>query len=149
MSDAWKLAGEGPIYVPILNACEVKYAIPTDLLARIAFQESSFRPGVISGAIKSKPGAVGIMQLLPKYFPSAGVDPRADINTAGEFLKSLWTRFDDWQVAVAAYNWGGGSVHHEYVLDHSRYVLADMPPETRNYVTEVFADVPLPGKLLC
>lgn len=147
MSDAWKLAGQGPVYIPILNACEVRYAIPTDLLARIAFEESSFRPGVISGAIKSKPGAVGIMQLLPQYFPGAGINPAADIGVAAAFLASLYERFGDWQEAVAAYNWGAGNEHHSYI-EHGSYILADMPTETQNYVRQVFADVPLPGALL-
>jgi soluble lytic murein transglycosylase-like protein len=145
VSDAWKSGGGQ--WLPLLAAAEVKHGIPTDLLARIAFQESSFRPGVISGAVKSKPGAVGIMQLLPKYFPGAGVSPAADINTAAAFLASLYRTFKDWQESVAAYNWGAGNEHHSYV-EHGSYVLADMPTETQNYVRNVFADVPIQGALL-
>jgi soluble lytic murein transglycosylase-like protein len=147
MSAGWKLAGVATLWLPTLAAAESKFAIPTDLLARIAFQESSFRPSVISGAVKSKPGAVGIMQLLPKYFPGAGVSPAADINMAAGFLSHLFHRFGDWQEAVAAYNWGEGSEHHSFV-EHGAYILADMPIETQNYVREVFADVPIQGALL-
>ena len=145
LTDQWKSLGAQ--YLPLLHAAEDKYALPRDLLARIAFQESHFRPGIISGAIKSPVGAVGIMQLMPQFFPGAGADPAKDIDTAGRFLAKLYERFKDWQVAVAAYNWGQGNVHHEGVRDGD-FVLADMPTETQNYVKQVFGDVPLMGALL-
>lgn len=135
------------LWLPTLAKAEIRHGIPTDLLARIAFQESSFRAGVISGAIKSKPGAVGIMQLMPQFFPGAGVDPVKDIDAAATFLVGLYRRFRDWQEAVAAYNWGAGNEHHAYV-EHGAYRLCDMPTETQNYVRKVFADVPLAGALL-
>ena len=148
MSDAWKSAGQAQVYMHALNAAEVQFKIPTDLLARIAFQESSFRVGVISGAIKSSAGCIGLMQLNPVYYPHAGESAIADIQSAAELLVANHDRFKDWQLAVAAYNWGGGNVHHEYAKDADKYVLADMPTQTQNYVKDVFADVPLPGVLL-
>lgn len=148
MSAAWKNAGQASVYLTALNAAEVEYKIPADLLARIAYQESRFRPDIISGAVKSSAGCVGLMQLNPVYYPEAGHSAIDDITTAAKLLVSLFARFNDWQVSVAAYNWGGGNVHHEYAMDANRYVLADMPDQTRNYVREVFADVPLPGALL-
>jgi membrane-bound lytic murein transglycosylase D len=63
-------------------------------------------------------------------------------------LVSLYTRFGDWQVAIAAYNWGGGNVHHEYVAAANTYILADMPAETQNYVKQIVGDVPVPGALV-
>jgi soluble lytic murein transglycosylase-like protein len=141
-------ANEAQTWLPALNAAEKSYGIPTNLLARIAYQESSFLPDVISGERKSSASAVGIMQLMPQFFPQAGASPDNDIETAANLLKSLYEQFDDWQVAVAAYNWGKGAVHHEYVKDGDRYVLADFPQETQNYVRQIFADVPLPGALL-
>lgn len=141
------LDAAGP-WLVTLNSTEDRYAIPQNLLARIAYQESHFRPDIISGAVVSPAGAVGIMQLLPQYFPGAGQSPQADIDTAGKFLSELDDRFHDWTVAVAAYNWGGGNVHHEYAMDANKYVLADMPTETQNYVRDVFADVPVTGVLV-
>jgi soluble lytic murein transglycosylase-like protein len=148
MSDAWKNAGQAQVYMHALNEAEVQFKIPTDLLARIAYQESSFRPGVISGAIKSSANCVGLMQLNPVYYPHAGESAIADIQSAAQLLVGNYDRFKDWQVAVAAYNWGGGNVHHEYAKDADKYVLADMPTQTQNYVREVLADVPLLGVLL-
>src|ERR1700733_3625390 len=148
MSDAWKSAGQAQVYMHALNAAEDQYAIPTDLLARIAYQESSFRPSVISCAVKSSAGCLGLMQLNPMYYPHAGESAVADIQSAAQLLVANHDRFKDWQVAVAAYNWGGGNVHHEYAKDADKYVLADMPTQTQDYVRQVFADVPLQGALL-
>ena len=145
MSDQWKSLGAQ--YMPLLNAAEDKYGLPQDLLARMAFQESSFRPGVISGAIKSPVGAVGILQLMPRYFEGAGVSVTTDIDMAGEYLASLHRSFQDWQVAVAAYNWGPGNVTHQHTCT-GRYCLDQMPAETQNYVRQIFTDVPLMGALL-
>jgi soluble lytic murein transglycosylase-like protein len=152
MSDAWKSGGDQ--WLPLLAAAEVKCRIPTDLLARIAFQECSWRPGVILGVIPSSVGALGLMQLMPQFYESVRVARPftteatiAQIAEAAEFLASLWRRFNDWQEAVAAYNWGAGNEHHSYV-EHGSYILADMPPQTQSYVKNVFTDVPIQGALL-
>jgi soluble lytic murein transglycosylase-like protein len=151
----WMSEGDGPQWMPTLNAAETLLEIPTNLLARCAFQESTFRHEVILGLIPSSCGALGILQLMPRFFSSVLVpvpftpeNITAQISESAAFLASLYTRFSDWQVAVAAYNWGGGDVHHEYVLDHNKYVLSDMPTQTQNYVRKVFSDVPLAGALL-
>ena len=145
---SWQAENEGPEWMPLLNAAEVKYGIPTNLLARIAYQESHFRNDIITGITVSPAGAVGLMQLMPRFFPGAGQSAPNDINTAGALLASLYRTFHDWQIAVAAYNWGQGDVEHEYVKDHAKYVLADMPKETQDYVTDVCGDVGIPGALI-
>lgn len=141
-------ANDAATWLPALNAAEAQYGIPHNLLARIAFEESSFLPEIISGAERSSANCVGIMQLNPVYYPNAGHSPDNDIETAAKLLASLYTRFGDWQVAVAAYNWGGGNVHHEYVAAADTYILADMPAETQNYVKQIVGDVPVPGALV-
>lgn len=155
MTDAWKDEEDGPKWVPILNEAEVAFGIPTDLLARIAYQESSFIPGQIDGTIASSVGALGLMQLMPQFFDSVKVprpftdaDTNAQIKQSATLLVSLYHRFGDWQVAVAAYNWGGGNVHADYIKDGDEYVLSDMPSQTQNYVKKVFGDVPIAGALL-
>jgi soluble lytic murein transglycosylase-like protein len=154
MSAGWRLAGVATLWLPALAAAEIQHEIPTDLLARVAFQESSFRPGVISGLIPSSVGALGIMQLLPKFYasvrvptPFTGVDTRFQIDESARALVGHYRRFGDWQEAIAAYNWGEGNEHHAYV-EHGSYRLIDMPKQTQDYVREVFADVPLQGALL-
>lgn len=146
--------GDGWRWVPVLNQAEVINNFPTNLFARIAYQESSFRPSVITGAVCSSAGALGLMQLIPKFFASVRVpvpfteaDTVAQILDGAALLKSLYARFHDWQEAVAAYNWGGGNEHHAYVT-HGGYRLVDMPNQTQKYVKEVFHDVPIQGALL-
>lgn len=137
----WKNVGSGPQWVPILNEAEQQYGIPTDLLARQAFQESSFIEAVIRGTRKSSAGALGIMQMLPQYFssvtaaiPYSNTDVAAQISQAGQQMQSLRTSTGSWALALAAYNAGLGNVQK----------YAGIPPftETQNYVSKILADVP-------
>jgi soluble lytic murein transglycosylase-like protein len=135
---SWMTEGEGPLWMQSLNDAEMRHGIPKNLLARIAYEESHFRSDIINGRVRSRVGAIGMMQLMPQFYPNAGVSVLADINTAADLLASLYRRFHDWQTAVAAYNDGGGNI--DLVLKGER----QMPLETRNYVAQVFADVPVP-----
>jgi soluble lytic murein transglycosylase-like protein len=139
---AWMTAGQGPEYQPTFAVVEQNNAIPANLLFRIGYQESRFRPDIISGATTSPAGAIGIMQLMPQYFPGAGQNPQTDIATAGTYLASLYQTFQDWQLAVAAYNDGPGNIN-AYLAGTKQ-----LPDETQNYVADVFADVPVQGSLI-
>lgn len=138
----WKTANDAAKWIPALNAAETKYGIPPNLLARQAFQESSFLPEVISGHEESSAGCRGILQLNPKYFPYAGRNTYDDIDTGAQFMLSLYARFKDWQLALAAYNWGPGAVHHWIECG------GHLPIETSKYVTQICADVPVPGSII-
>lgn len=121
-------------WLPSFRAAEAKYGIPANLLARIAYQESRWRDDIISGAKKSAAGAVGMMQLVPKWHPTVNpLDTAAAIDYAGKFLSGLYKQFKSWKLAVAAYNAGAGNV--------TKY--KGIPPftETQNYVKQVFADL--------
>ena len=138
----WKSAGSGPIWVPVLNAAEQQFGIPTDLLARVAYQESRFREDIIRGTKASGAGALGMMQLMPQYFPVVNVprpytdtDVTNQITAAAQQLSQLYSRFGDWSLALAAYNAGAGNVEK----------YGGIPPfsETQNYVAQITADVPV------
>lgn len=135
----WKDSANAVKWIPILNAAEVKYGIPKDLLARQCYQESRFNP-----LSRNPIGAVGLMQLLPQYFPGAGKNPSWDVYTAGAYLGSLYKRFSDWQLALAGYDWGPGSVSKWQKSGDS---FERMPKETHDYVTQIVADVPVQGVL--
>lgn len=144
---SWKLVGEGPKWLPVITDVEVSLNIPAGLLARMAFQESSFRPEVIYGTKASKPGALGILQMMPQYFdcvrrpiPFSDDAVRTQIIRAGQYLIQLHERFGDWAEALAAYNFGPGN--EQKYLDHK---ISGLPQETVNYVTEILADVPVPN----
>lgn len=136
----WEIGKNATRWLPVLNAAELKYGIPFDLLARQCYQESRFNPD----ARNPSSGAIGIMQLLAKYFPGAGRDPAADIATAAQYLRNLYKRFSDWQLALAGYNWGPGSLAK---WQKAKGEFADLPQETRDYVSEIIADVPIKGVL--
>jgi soluble lytic murein transglycosylase-like protein len=144
---AWQTIDEGPTWMSALNAAEDKYGIPANLLARQCYQECHFRPDIISGATRSPAAAVGIMQLEPSSFPGQdiGKDPLADINRGANYLESLYHNFKDWQLALAAYDWGPGNVRKW--LNYGG-AFADMPKETRDYVSQICADVPVSGSLI-
>ena len=138
MSD-WKANG-GQWLAHLANA-ELAYGLPQDLLARVAYQESHFREDIIRGLLVSSAGAMGMMQLMPRYFlsvrasiPYTDVDVIAQIDEAAAFLEHLHTQTQDWKLAVAAYNAGLGAVHK----------YGGVPPfaQTQEYVAQVSADVP-------
>lgn len=118
----WKNAGSGPTWVPVLNAAEVANSLPTDMLAALAYQESSFIENVIRGLQPSSAGAMGMMQLMPQYYPDqvgpAVATPYTDdnvnaqINTAAQTLASNYATLGSWELAVAAYNAGVGAVQN-------------------------------------
>jgi soluble lytic murein transglycosylase-like protein len=130
----WKQAKNAERYLPTLRATELRYGIPQDLLARMAYQESRFRDDIVSGAKVSSAGAQGIMQIVPKWHP--GVNPlnvSQAIDYAGNYLRQLHAQFKSWPLAVAAYNAGPGNVQK----------YKGIPPfqETQNYVSQIFDDL--------
>src|SRR5271166_857889 len=69
----YKNVNDGPTWCPILNQAESDYGLPADLLCAMAFRESSFKSNVIDGTTPSSAGALGLMQLEPRYYASAQV----------------------------------------------------------------------------
>lgn len=131
----WKHEPNAEKYLPLLKATEIKYALPNDLLARMAYQESHWRDDIVNGSRVSPAGAVGIMQIVPRWHPNVDpLDVPAAIDYAGRYLRSLYDKFRDWKLATAAYNAGEGNV--------KKY--GGIPPfkETQNYVSEIWGDLP-------
>lgn len=135
----WQAAAAKPenqIYVDAMHAAEQVNGLPPDLLVRVAWQESHFRQDIITGKKVSSAGAVGIMQLVPKWHPGVDpLDPIASINYSAGYLASLQKQTGSWAGALAAYNWGIGNL-----LNHG---IAQAPAETRDYVSQISADVGL------
>ncbi len=102
---AWRDGALASQWLPVCRSAEIKYGIPTYLLARQCYEESRFNPKAMNST-----GAIGIMQLLPQFFPDAGKDAVADITTGARYLQSLYKRFSDWQLALAGYDWGPAAV---------------------------------------
>ena len=104
--------------------------IPRDLLTKLIWQESSFRPNVVSPA-----GAQGIAQFMPGTAKERGLidpfDPEQAILKAAEFIAHLEQQFGNLGLAAAAYN-GGPARVASWLAGRG-----GLPAETQNYVIAV------------
>ncbi|MEB0001165.1 transglycosylase SLT domain-containing protein, partial [Cryobacterium sp. RTS3] len=73
-------------------------------------------------------------------------DVLASTDAALTYLQKLHGMFGDWQLALAAYNWGEGSVQRAIKKNEAAGLPTDfnslsalMPAETRNYVPKLQA----------
>jgi membrane-bound lytic murein transglycosylase D len=128
---------------------EVKQrGMPTEL-ALLPFVESAFNPEA-----KSVTKAMGIWQFMPatgkdfKLTQNVFRDERRDVlqstSAALDYLQRLYTQFGDWQLALAAYNWGEGNMARAIRNNQAKklptdYLSLKMPNETRNYVPKLMA----------
>lgn len=121
-------------FQPYFRNAEKANRLPAGLLEAIAKVESNFRDDIINGQTISPAGAVGLMQIIPKWHPGINpLDPIASINYAGKYVRELYNKTGSWKAAVAAYNWGIGNVQ--------RYGINNLPTETRNYISKVFSEI--------
>jgi membrane-bound lytic murein transglycosylase D len=132
-----------------------KYNMPTEI-ALLPGVESGYR-----GDVFSRHGAAGIWQFMPTtgtYFglkQDAWYDARQDFPQATDaallYLRKLHKRFDnDWLLAIASYNAGGGTVSRAIRknLDQNRPIdfwSLDLPAETETYVPRLLALAKLVG----
>src|SRR5262249_4359592 len=79
--------------------------LPAPFFIRLLYQESGFRPGVISSA-----GALGIAQFMPETAADRGLDnpfdPLQAISESARLLRDLSRKFGNLGLAAAAYNAG-------------------------------------------
>lgn len=136
----WKPPTTAGPYLAAIRAAELAHGLPYMLLARLLYQESRFRPDIISGQVRSSAGAVGIAQIVPAHHPDVNpLDAPASIAYAAKYLASLHRRFGSWEKALASYNWGPTRVAR---VAGSPSWLNKAPTETRRYVEEITRDVP-------
>jgi membrane-bound lytic murein transglycosylase D len=118
-------------------------------IALLPMIESAFNPMAFS-----KSRASGIWQFMPATGKNFGLkqnwwlDERRDVLAATDgaldYLQKLYAEFGDWYLALAAYNWGEGSVRRAVAYNLKRglptdYLSLSMPVETRNYVPKLQA----------
>ena len=118
-------------------------------IALLPMIESAFNPGAYSTARAS-----GIWQFIPSTGKNFGMeqnwwyDGRRDIvsatNGALDYLQKLHGMFGDWELALAAYNWGENAVQRAQARNRKRglpvnYASLKMPKETSNYVPKLMA----------
>lgn len=127
-----------------------KRGMPTEL-ALLPFIESAFNPQAISSAKAS-----GMWQFIPSTGKDYNLkqnmfqDERRGVldstDAALTYLQKLYDMFGDWQLALAAYNWGEGSVQRALKKQQAAGLPTDfdsmsylMPKETQNYVPKLQA----------
>jgi membrane-bound lytic murein transglycosylase D len=118
-------------------------------IALLPMIESSYNPQA-----QSPMNASGIWQFLPSTGKVFGLkqngwyDGRRDIvnatDAALDYLQRLHGMFNDWELALAAYNCGEGCVSRAIAKNKARgrstdFVSLDLPTETRNYVPRLLA----------
>lgn len=122
--------------------------MPTEL-ALLPFIESAFNPDALSSAKAS-----GMWQFIPStgkhynlrqtMFQDGRRDVMASTRAALDYLAKLHAMFGNWQLALAAYNWGEGGLQRAIARNQARglpvdYASLDMPQETRNYYPKLQA----------
>lgn len=148
-----------PIYVARMSERSQRYlfyiteeverrGMPSEI-ALLPIIESAFNPGAYSVGRAS-----GIWQFISSTGKNFGMqqnwwyDGRRDIISATsgalDYLQKLHDQFGDWELALAAYNWGEGAVSRAQARNRKLHKPTDfaslrLPPETQNYVPKLLA----------
>ena len=115
-------------YDAAFKKAAARYGLQKGLLKAVARVESAFDPFAVSHA-----GAQGLMQLMPATARAMNVtdpfDPVQSIEGGARYLRKMIDRFEDLELALAAYNAGPDAVERH----------GGIPPfaETRRYVRMV------------
>ena len=134
-------------YYDIVTKYSKEYSVPKELVFAVIKVESDFEPDA-----KSSAGAIGLMQMLPSTyiwlaedklseiaFSQMLYDPTTNIKYGTYYLRYLHSRFNSWELAIIAYNWGEGNLTK--FLAENEYEEGDYDSipvkETRNYIKKV------------
>ncbi|MFT4024100.1 MAG: lytic transglycosylase domain-containing protein [Flavihumibacter sp.] len=123
-----------------------RYKLPTEL-KYLAVVESEMNANALS-----KVGAAGTWQLMPETARELGltvsdsIDQRLNVHlstkAAALYLRDLYNQFDNWLLALAAYNCGPGPVYKAIRKSGSRDFWAlqqYLPAESRGHVKKYIA----------
>lgn len=142
-----KLMSLSNYYFPMFEEALNRHEIPLEL-KYLAIVESALDP-----AAKSRVGATGLWQFMfatGKIFGlevNSYVDERSDplmaTEAACKYLKSLYKTFNDWDLALAAYNSGPGNVSKAIRRSggYTNYwnIRRNLPRETAGYLPSFLA----------
>ncbi|MGB0522037.1 MAG: LysM peptidoglycan-binding domain-containing protein [Flammeovirgaceae bacterium] len=135
------------LYFPIYERLLAKYNMP-DELKYLSIIESALVPKA-----RSRARAVGLWQFMAAtgrmyglkqdYYIDERMDPEKSTEAACKYLKSLYEMFNDWELAIAAYNCGPGNIRK--AIRRSGYkktfweIFPRLPRETRSYLPQLVA----------
>ena len=142
-----RMIGLSQLYYPMMEEVLDKYGLPLEL-KHLAVIESALNPNA-----KSRSGAMGLWQFMFNTGKLYGlnntsyVDERCDpykaTIAAAEYLKFLYGLFGDWQMVLAAYNSGPGTVMKAMRRSGNKKTYWEirpfLPRETQSYVPAFIA----------
>lgn len=142
-----RMMGLSQLYYPMFEEVFDKHNIPLEL-KHLAVVESALNPNA-----RSRAGAVGLWQFMYPTGKMYGlnvnsyIDERSDVykatEAAAEYLKSLYGMFGDWQMVLAAYNAGPGTISKAIRRSGGKKTYWEIRPylplETQSYVPAFIA----------
>lgn len=142
-----RMMGLSQLYYPMFEEIFDKHNIPLEL-KHLAVIESALNPNA-----RSRCGATGLWQFMYPTGKMYGLnvnsytDDRSDVykatEAAAEYLKSLYSMFGDWQMVLAAYNAGPGTISKAIRRSGGKKTYWEirpyLPTETQAYVPAFIA----------
>ncbi|MDP1594480.1 MAG: transglycosylase SLT domain-containing protein [Gallionella sp.] len=143
-----RMMDRGSRYLYYITSEVERRGMPSEI-ALLPMIESAFNPGAYSTS-----NASGLWQFIPSTGKVFGLqqnwwyDGRRDITSATtgalDYLEKLHAMFGDWELALAAYNWGEGAVSRAQERNRKKglavnYSSLTLPDETRNYLPKLLA----------
>jgi len=154
----------GDVLVPPVQAEETKKSPSKGTRVTIPVGDKYVEPSLLRAIIKvesnykanarSKAGALGPMQLMPRTAKALGVDPNdvhQNIEGGSRYMQQLINRFNDTNLGLMAYNWGEGNVAKALrwlqgrskpatfnnIIRYSNSMPFKVPRESREYVYKI------------
>lgn len=142
-----KMLGLSYVYFPMFEEMLDKYNLPLEL-KYLAMVESALNP-----TAGSKAGAKGLWQFMlgtgkdynlkVNTLVDERFDPLKETEAACQYLQSLYARYEDWFLVLAAYNCGPGNVNKAIMkargVQNYWAIWPYLPKETRGYVPAFIA----------
>ncbi len=131
-------------YVETLREYFLEENLPGDLVY-LALVESGFNPRNRSskhavGLFQFIRGTANLVGLKQDYWVDERRDPDKAARAAIKHLQALYREFQDWDLALAAYNAGSGRLRKAIKAQGTRdYWKLALPPETEAYVPKFYA----------
>ncbi len=146
-SGSEEILGRIPVYFPVFEEKIKNRQLPEELKV-LAIVESHLDVGAYS-----KAGAAGLWQLIKGTAKQYDLSVRRNFDerfsveestdAALDFLSDLYAQFNDWTLALAAYNCGPGNVRKAIRRSGGKRdfwkIMKYLPKETRNYVPKFIA----------
>jgi len=134
-------------YFPVFEQSLAKYNVPEEL-KYLTIVESAMNPQATS-----RVGAAGLWQFMYTTGKNYGlevnsvIDERRDTykssDAAAHYIHDLYRIFDDWLLAIAAYNCGPGNINKAIARSGGKHdfwqIYSYLPRETRGYIPAFIA----------